>query len=214
MLVDLRAAQLLCSRLCHDLVGPAGAVNAGMELIQEDPRNAGEALTLVADSGQQIVRRLEFYRIAFGLGGEGAASLGEIRALSAGLLAEGNVTLTWMDEGVLPGPPLPATGGKLVLNLVLLGVDCLPRGGTLEVHVAALAEGLGVAMTAIGQGARLRSEVQAALQPEVASADLSARTIQGYFAQRLAEHVGTSIETSDTVDDQVRLALVLHGVTA
>ncbi len=214
MLVDLRVAQLLCSRLCHDLVGPAGAVTAGLELLHDEPEGADEALILVADSGQQVVRRLAFFRMAFGIGGGGAATrLAEIRDLAQGLLSEGSVVLNWPSDAAAGERPITATGGKLLLNLLLLGVDTLPRGGTLDVELADSAEGLDIAMTAAGQGARLRDEVRTALHPDMPAEDLTARTVQGYFAQRLAEALGGAIEISDDTDDQVRLALILPDET-
>ncbi len=210
MLVDLKVAQLLCSRLCHDLVGPIGAVNAGMELMSDGTGDADEAMALVASSGQQLNRRVIFYRLAFGLGAGARASVSDAKMLAEELLSEGSVTLEWPDPSVTgPGKPICADGMKLLLNMVLLGVEALPRGGTLAVGVADLAEGTGVAMTASGMGARFRAELRASMGPDVPVGDLSARTVQGYFAARLAERLGTAVETSDNGDDKVQLAAVL-----
>ena len=209
MLVDLLVAQLLCARLCHDLVGPAGAVNAGLELMQEAP--AGEALELAARSGRQVVRRIAFYRAAFGLGGSAeGADLAEARALAAGFLADGRVTLDWSVEAASAERRLAPAGARLILNLVLLGVDSLPRGGTVGVHVVDLEEGLGVAILASGKGARMRSYVHAAMRPDASAAELSARSVQGYLTRLLAEGLGSAVEVSADAADQVRLALVLE----
>ena len=210
MLVDLKVAQLLCSRLCHDLVGPVGAVNAGMELMGDGTGDPEEAMALVASSGQQLNRRLIFYRLAFGLGAGARASVADARMLAQELLSEGSVALDWSDPSAAgPGKPICADGMKLLLNMVLLGVESLPRGGTLEVRVADLAEGTGVAMTATGVGARFRDDLRAAMEPNILVGDLSARTVQGYFAARLAERLGTAVEASDIGDDKVQLAAVL-----
>ena len=81
MQIDLKVAQLLSSRLCHDLVGPIGAVNTGLELMEEDSDDDGAALGLMARSAAEAIRRLAFYRMAFGLGGAGGgAALDEARA--------------------------------------------------------------------------------------------------------------------------------------
>ena len=211
MLVDLKVAQLLCSRLCHDLVGPVGAVNAGMELMGDGTGDPEEAMALVASSGQQLNRRLIFYRLAFGLGAGARASVADARMLAQELLSEGSVALDWSDPSAAgPGKPICADGMKLLLNMVLLGVESLPRGGTLEVRVADLAEGTGVAMTATGVGARFRDDLRAAMEPNILVGDLSARTVQGYFAARLAERLGTAVEASDIGDDKVQLAAVLR----
>ena len=100
MQVDLRVAQLLSSRLCHDLVGPIGAVNTGLELFQEGFDDDEKALGLVADSAGEASRRLTFFRGAFGFGAgdKGEATLNEARNLAVGLLASGKVALDWPED--------------------------------------------------------------------------------------------------------------------
>ena len=210
MLVDLKVAQLLCSRLCHDLVGPIGAVNAGMELMSDGPGDVDEAMALVASSGQQLNRRVIYYRLAFGLGAGARASVADARMLAGELLSEGAVTLEWPNPAAAgPGKPICVDGMKLLLNMVLLGIESLPRGGTLAVGVADLEDGTGVAITAAGMGARFRDELRTAMTPNFPVGDLSARTVQGYFAARLAERLGTAVEASDIEGDKVQLAAIL-----
>ncbi len=210
MLVDLKVAQFLCSRLCHDLAGPVGAVNAGLELLDEAADDAEGALTLVADSARQMTRRLAFFRMAFGLGAGagGAMALGEGRDLAAGLLAEGRVTLDWPRD-TDPDRTLPGAAVKLILNLVLLGVESLPRGGTMRVQFADLPEGVGAAVTAVGEGARFSDDLRAAMAPGVPVDQLSAKTVHGHFAARLAEDFGVTIEVSESTRGEVRLAVLL-----
>jgi histidine phosphotransferase ChpT len=210
MLVDLKVAQLLCSRLCHDLVGPIGAVNAGMELMSDGTGDVDEAMALVTSSGQQLNRRVIYYRLAFGLGAGARASVADARMLAGELLSEGAVTLEWPNPaGAGPGKPICADGMKLLLNMVLLGIESLPRGGTLAVGVADLQDGTGVAITAAGMGARFRNELRTAMTPIFPVGDLSARTVQGYFTARLAERLGTAVEASDIEGDKVQLAAIL-----
>jgi histidine phosphotransferase ChpT len=210
MVVDLKVAQLLCSRMCHDLVGPVGAVNAGLELLTEASVGSIEALDLALDSGAQVTRRLEFYRMAFGFGGaEGVMRLDRSHDLAAGLLAGGGVALDWDTAPPWAERDVASASARLVLNLVLLGVEALPRGGSLTVRFAQLDEGVCVAVTAAGRGACLRDEVRAALQADASAADLSVRSVQAFFAQRLAAARGSAIEVSAGVADQLRLAFVL-----
>lgn len=211
--IDLKVAQLLCSRLCHDLIGPVGAVNAGIELIGETGPGAevpGDALALVGDSARQLNRRLAFFRVAFGLGAsaDGTMALAEVRKLAAELLDGGRVALDWSPE---EGGEVPAAAARLVLNMVLLGAGALPRGGGLGVRIADLPEGTGVAMTATGPGARLREDVAAAMAPDVSLDELSAQNIHGYLAARLAGAFGIVVEVSDRAGDEVRLAALVPG---
>jgi len=211
MQVDLSVAQLLCSRLCHDLVGPIGAVNTGLELLDEGLDADGKALELIAKSGREATRRLTFSRIAFGLGAGtgGTATLTEAQALAAGLLAEGKVGLDWPENANAQpqGPVLPSVV-KVVLNMVLIASESLPKGGTVGLRFAELPEGLGVAVTAEGQGAKLRDDIGTAMADGAEAGELTARNVQGYFAQSLARDLGALIEPSAGQDGEIRLAVV------
>lgn len=214
MLVDLRVAQLLCSRICHDLVGPAGAVNAGLEIMEEEGQgetaDSGTALALAGRSAKQLTRRLAFFRFAFGMSGGSTTTLAELRELADGLLEGGKVGLDWPPgEGRLPS--VPALAGKLLLNVVLLGAESLPRGGTLNFEFAELAEGIGIALTATGDGARLRDGHRAVMGKRVVVDELTAQTVQAHFASRLAESLGTSIEISRPAEGEIHFAAILPG---
>ncbi|MCH7487621.1 MAG: hypothetical protein IIC04_11615 [Proteobacteria bacterium] len=201
--IDLRVAKLLCSRLCHDLIGPTSAVNAGLELMEEQP-DSDDALGLIIRSAKQLTRRLAFYRSAFGAGG--VTTLPEARELAAGLLADGNVVLDWPDDD---GGPVSPVGAAMLLNLVLVAVDALPRGGALSVRLAVLEEGIGAALTASGDGARLSEDMSRTTGPDITEAELSAGNIPGYLVRRLAQDAGVSVEISDGADGEVRLAALL-----
>ncbi len=211
MQVDLSVAQLLCSRLCHDLVGPIGAVNTGLELIDEGLDADGKALELIAQSGREATRRLAFFRIAFGLGAGtgGAASLTEAQELAAGLLAEGKVDLDW-PENADAGPQGSVLSAvvKVVLNMVLMASESLPRGGTVGVRFADLPEGLGVAVTAEGKGAKLRDDIATAVADGARAEEITARNVHAYFAQVLARDLGALIEPSAGQDGEIRLAVL------
>jgi histidine phosphotransferase ChpT len=212
VLIDIEVAQLLCSRLCHDLISPVGAVNTGMELVQEnDPATRDEALALVAESGRQAARRLAFYRAAFGKGGgDGVMSAAQVRDLAAGLLSEGPVGLIWPDEPPAgPGLAIHKGVARLLLNLILLAVEALPRGGTVTVRLAPLPEGLGAALSAAGPGARFRDDLRETMSPVVPVEDLTARTVQGHFTARLADALGVAVEIADDGAGEVRLAALL-----
>ncbi|MDH5749674.1 MAG: histidine phosphotransferase family protein [Rhodospirillales bacterium] len=214
MLDELKLSQLLCSRLCHDLVGPAGAVNAGLELLDEAaPGMEGEngAYALVGRSARQVTRRLAFFRMAFGMGASagGNISLAEIRDLAGGLLADGNVALDWSVQGQYEQDrTLPAPRAKLILNLMHLAVDALPRGGLLTVKIAELPEGLAAAVSAVGQGAGMKDDLIEAMNPNVTDDHLTARNIHGYFTSRLAQNVGVDIEMTSAGDKELRLAVL------
>ncbi|HET9811288.1 MAG TPA: histidine phosphotransferase family protein, partial [Sphingomicrobium sp.] len=127
-------ASLLCSRLCHDLMSPVGALNNGIELLadEQDPDMRDRCLELLSDSARATANKLKFFRLAFGAaGGFGdAVDTGEARTALEGLLgSDGKIELGWMvgDEKLSKG----AT--KLLLNLALIAGDSLVRGGRLDI---------------------------------------------------------------------------------
>lgn len=221
MQVDLKVVQLLCSRLCHDLIGPAGAVHNGMELFEEMGADGGDdALKMVSASVDQLSARLGFFRIAFGLGGLSGrkAPLSEARQLAAAFLEGGRINLDWPVE--LQGeqtrqPSIPVI--KLLLNMILVAIDALPRGGVLSVSLAYSSDdhgnpATGIAIRAAGVGARLKEDLRATLFPateEPGAEDLNAHNIHGFFCAQLALGLGSDLEIS-TVQDEVRFAVLVH----
>lgn len=209
--IDMRVAELLASRLCHDLVGPVGAINNGLELLEEDDQEiSGEAMELVADSARRAAAALQFYRYAFGMAGARmAGQLDEVRALAARHLANGTVSLEWsLPE---PAPEAPADLAKLLLNLVLLGGESLPRGGALSVAVRAGPDGLEASVAASGPGAALREEARPALAAEAALEELTPRGVQAYFTRLLARRLGSDLRLDTSAPDRVRLSVAVPG---
>lgn len=193
--------QLLCSRLCHDLAGLVGAVNNGIELIEDiggDPD--AEAMGLVAASARELGRRLRYHRVAFGLTPGTANSAGEVHELAKALLNEGKIALDWTLSEADAGQRFSDSATKLLLNLILLGVEALPRGGAVAVRLEAANGDLKATVGAHGQGAQVSDTVRVAFDPKVPVDDVTARNVQGYFTGRLAENAGAKIrlENSDS----------------
>jgi histidine phosphotransferase ChpT len=207
---SIRIAQLLCSRLCHDLAGPAGAVNAGVEFLSDGVGEASEAAELALQAAHQMTRRLEFYRAA--LGGAGGAALDDAKRLASGLLAESATVLDWPDG---PGSQeLVATTpsvSKLVLNMILLGVESLPRGGTLGVRIATQSAVTAVTVNAAGAGARVREDVVPAMDSAASVEVLSPLNIHAHFLARLARGLGTTVRISVVRDSVVELSAEVPG---
>jgi len=130
----LDLASLLCSRLCHDLMSPVGALNNGIELLADetDPDMRDKCLELLGESARATANKLKFFRLAFGAGGGFGEEIDTREAQSAleGLFGgEGKIELGWVVEN----EKLPKGAVRLLLNLALLAVDALLRGGRLDV---------------------------------------------------------------------------------
>jgi histidine phosphotransferase ChpT len=127
-------ASLLCSRLCHDLLSPVGALNNGLELLadEHDPEMRARCLELLNESARASANKLRFFRLAFGAAGGFGETVDtrEARAAIEGLFADqGKVTIGWMvEEAALPKPAI-----KVLLNLSLIAGDALVRGGQLDI---------------------------------------------------------------------------------
>lgn len=203
--IELRVAELLASRLCHDLISPVGAVNSGIELMTEfgdDPD--GESMQLVATSAKTASEKLQFFRIAYGNAGSGAnIPLGDGLRLIEPVCANQRTTVVIDDQtaGTLPG----AGAVKLLLNLTLLAGECLPRGGELRVAVA---PDMGVVVTASGEGVRMEEQLRASMEGAIAEEDLDPKTAHGCFTRLAAERLGVGVEIQ-TEADLVRISAAL-----
>ena len=215
---ELRVAQLLCSRVCHDLAGPAGAVHNGLELLSEGggPFDV-ETQRLIGTSARRITRRLAFMRAAFGFaGGTAPTRLTDARDVALAWTEGGPIEIDW-PVPVSTGPAAkadgvegpPADGVRLLLVLVCTAAGALARGGTVSVRHADLPEGLGVALTASGPGASLPPDVLSAMHADASVEALTARNVHTFIAARLAAVLGTVIEVETDVSDQVKIASLI-----
>jgi histidine phosphotransferase ChpT len=203
--VDLKVMELLCSRLCHELINPVGAINNGVELLSEIENAADpETIGLIAQSAKSAAARLQFYRLAYGqAAGLGAAlTMSEVLAVAQGVVETNRVRLEGRGSASDPtgggAERLDRTIAKLLLNLLVLGGEALPRGGRLSVAVVPDGEGQHLVVMAEGEQAGLPSESAAALHGSIDVGTLTARTVQAYFTGRVAEGLPAAIETVES----------------
>jgi histidine phosphotransferase ChpT len=207
--IDVRIAELLASRLCHDLVGPIGAIGNGLELLSDDEFGmADDAMQLTTNSARQASNILQYFRLAYGMAG---ARVGPdytpLRDLAAALLETSRTTLEWT---LLQAPEGAPDGiAKLVLNMIALGHEALPRGGTLSVEISPGAQGIDCVVTARGQDAHLRPESLVGLQENVDLEELSPRGVHGYFTRIMARRLGSDLEIETPGSDSVRFSATL-----
>ena len=190
--VDL--ASLLCSRLCHDLMSPVGALNNGVELLadEQDPDMRDRCLQLLADSARTTANKLKFFRLAFGAaGGFGEeVDTSEARAALEGLFSsEGKIELGWM----VADAKLSKGATKLLLNLALIAGDSLVRGGRLDIG-AESAGGTEIAIRAEGPRIALDPAIRDALTD--GGEDVEPRTAGAWLARSLAAHAGGTVQLS------------------
>jgi histidine phosphotransferase ChpT len=204
--LDLRVVELLASRLCHDLISPIGAVNNGMELLEEspdDPETVTDAVGLAGGSARQASTLLQFYRIAYGQAGRrGAGGTEDLLDLARGYAKARKSEIAWpVDERWADVGPEAA---KLTLNMIALGAEALPRGGTLTVALSAGEPAL-PEVHAAGRSAGLGEGSLAALGGSADPGALTPHTVHAYFTARLAETLGGSLSVATPEDGRVVL---------
>lgn len=192
-MTELDFSALLVSRVCHDLVGPLGAVVNGLEVLEEERDAAlrADALNLVASSAEQALARLQFMRLAFGAAGSAGSelTLSEVQRLTAGVFDGGRMKLNWQASA----QSWPKDWAKLVMNAVLIAADCLPRGGALDVDVSA-GPGYGFSIVASGAGARVAAETARVMAGGGLDNSYEARAVQPALAVKLAQSLGVRLE--------------------
>ena len=191
----LDLAALLCSRVCHDLISPTGAIVNGLEVLEEKESDAETktfALDLIKKSARTASARLEFCRLAFGAAGSAAAQIdvGDAQKMARAFIEDGKTKLTWN----LPPTLLPKNRVKLLLNMVLIAAQTIPRGGTITVLPIGEGESMGFRLVASGLNARIPQAVPALLEGASESGAVDAHAIQPFYAGLLARACGVRIE--------------------
>jgi histidine phosphotransferase ChpT len=195
----LDLAALLCSRVCHDLISPVGAIVNGVEVFDEDKDEETRtfALDLIKKSARQASARLQFCRLAFGAAGSAGAQIetGDAENAARGLLEDDKTKIVWN----LPRELKPKNQVKLLLNMLIVAAAAIPRGGTLTVNSIEAAPGFRVA--AAGLNARL-TPVTAELLSGRPAQTVDAHGIQPFYTGLLARDCGltvTAVAEGETV---------------
>jgi histidine phosphotransferase ChpT len=195
----LDLAALLCSRVCHDLISPVGAIVNGLEVLEEeeDEETKTFALDLIKKSARQASARLQFCRLAFGAGGSAGAQieLGDAEKAARGLLEDNKTKIVWN----LPGELLPKNRVKLLLNMLMIAAGAIPRGGMLVVDPVETGQGFRIA--ASGLNARL-TQLTSELLAGSPTQTVDAHAIQPFYTGILAQDCGLAVSAAaegDTV---------------
>lgn len=190
-------ASLLCSRLCHDLLSPVGALNNGLELLadEHDPEMRNRCLELLGESARASANKLKFFRLAFGAAGGFGETVDtrEARAAIEGLFGDNHrVKLGWMiEDAVLPKPAI-----KVLLNLALIAGDALVRGGQLDVGAEAHDGQVEIVVRGDGPRIVLDAELRTALVGGDEDAVITPRAAAAYLARALVAEGGGVIQVS------------------
>ncbi len=191
--MDLGA--LLCSRVCHDIISPVGAINNGLELLDEGGADA-DAMGLIRASARNASARLQFARIAFGAAGSAGMQIdtGDAEQVARAYLANEKPEFIWTGGRAL----LPKNKVKLLLNLILVANAAIPRGGKLSVNLETLETAPKFTLTSSGPMLRVPAkflELHSGHKPEEA---IDAHAVQPYYTLLLARESGMTIDIHAT----------------
>ena len=198
-------ASLLCSRLCHDLMSPVGALNNGIELLADetDPEMREKCLELLADSARASANKLKFFRLAFGAAGGFGEEIDthEAEVALEGLFgAERRIELGW----VVSDHKLPKTAVKVLLNLALIAGDALVRGGRLDVGAERSGDAVELVVRAEGPRILLDPMLRETLG-NGASGAVEPRAAAAWLAHNLISEAQGTIQLSDPSSDALTI---------
>jgi len=189
----LDLAAMLCSRVCHDLISPVGAIVNGLEVLAEekDEETKTFALDLIKKSAGTASAKLQFCRIAFGAAGSAGAQidLGDAETISRGFFEDDKTKLAWN----LPRALLAKNRVKLLLNLLLVAGQTIPRGGRLTADPIGEGDSMGFKVSAAGVNAKIQPAVGALLAGADGGTPLDAHRIQPFYASLLAQASGVTV---------------------
>ncbi len=190
---SLDLAALLCSKVCHDVISPVGAIVNGLELLEEE-RDADmreEALKLVQRSAKTASSKLQFCRLAFGAAGSAGASIdtGDAEQVARSLLSDDRTKMEWNATRLL----LPKNKVKLLLNMLSIAAAAIPRGGVIEVFITGDGETTELKVMSRGTHVRLASTIVNLLAGEPENGTVDAHGIQAYYTGLVAKATNMSV---------------------
>ncbi|MBO0346887.1 histidine phosphotransferase [Roseibium sp. CAU 1637] len=205
-LTALDLAALVASRVCHDIISPVGAITNGLEVLDED--NAEDmrefAMDLIRKSARQASAKLQFARLAFGAAGSAGAEidLGDAQSVATGFMENEKSELVWD----VPRSLMPKNLVKLLLNLILIANQCVPRGGTITVQMQGEPSAPTFTLSAKGVNPRIplgMADILSGEEPE----RVDAHSVQPIYAVLLARESGVKLDLVKE-EDTVKITAV------
>ena len=193
-----RFTELLCSRLCHDLISPIGAINNGLELVAEgDIGVLNDAMSLIGSSSRQASNRLAYFRLAFGAWGTDAATgFGALRKTIDQYFAD-KCPIDWIEPVADEHTAIDKAFGKLLLNLLLVAAECAQREARINVEIILDGPRPRLSVAVRGERCRLRDDVRSGFTQEPAISALTVRNVIAHHCRRLSGLLALDLTVAD-----------------
>jgi histidine phosphotransferase ChpT len=199
-LTPLDLAALLCSRVCHDVISPVGAIINGLEVLEgeQDEEMRAVAMELIKKSAASASARLQFCRLAFGAAGSFGALIdtGDAEKVARDILRNGRTTLQWSTAQRMAS----RNSVKLLLNLCLIAATAIPRGGVITVDISGEDDAMTMRVEAKGANARLSHSAADFLSSSLPKETIDGHSIQLYFTTLLARECRATLAVSSSPD--------------
>lgn len=203
--LDFKILELMASKICHDLISPVGAVSNGVEFLEEMGADAGEEVTgLISFSAAQAASKLKAMRVAYGAGGaDSSIKLEDIHKIFGDYISgEGKITQNWDPYAPLGRDPCPHGFSKVLINLLMLACEALPKGGTITVQ-----EGTdgAVIIEARGENANFRDGVVHAIANTLPLENMEPRLVHAWLCGAIVKNYGFEVATDNQKQDLIVL---------
>lgn len=206
MIEPATLAAYIASRICHDLVSPVSSVTNALDLMNEpgDDEMKEQASQLLSDGAAKAAASLQFLRYAFGSIGlsSGAADIHQAKTITEDFVKSHRPSLEWD----LQTSNLTYSHARLMMNLVMMMVDCLPRGGVINVRIRDEAGGMTIVLTGAGQRAKLKESIVKALESSEPEDGWAPDSIQPYFTKMISDGLGAELSANHNEDQIIIMA--------
>ncbi len=208
---QLEFAALLCSRVCHDVISPVGAIVNGLEVLEEeeDEEMREHALVLIAKSALQASAKLQYARLAFGASGSSGAhiEIADAKRAADGLMEGGRITLEWDTKP----SALHKTRLKLLMNMLQFATGAIPRGGELKIIVENGNDGMFIVAT--GPRARIPEHANLA-QGDKFDGLPDSRAVQPYLIGLLCKPLDATLKVEQSMEEGPVTFALTYGPNA
>ncbi|MEP6343893.1 MAG: histidine phosphotransferase family protein [Maricaulaceae bacterium] len=187
-------SSLMCARICHDLLSPVSALIAGIEVLNDDSNTDmhEDAIELIKSSTGQTSGKLQFLRLAFGAGGSTGdrAGIDFLKTLVAGQYGGAKQSFKWTTQL----SDIEKIHGRILLNLIMVAVTSIPRGGELEIKVEEKSGATIFTLKATGKTARISDMIKTTLSGRMPEDGFEGHSIQPFFTAMLVREVQGKVE--------------------
>ncbi len=203
---DPYVLELAISRVCHDVVSPVGAINNGVELVEELGADAAEdAIDLIAKSAEQANRRLKIFRLCYGAAGSNEkADIRLVRSAVMDYFQGTRAVVEWPENEVLLETEMPKGFQKAIMNLILLAGEMITKGGVIKVQKVVEADNLTAMVTVDGEGVNFREGQRAALDGTINAVDLDPRLVHAFLTGRFIQTFGHKLDVEKIGESKFR----------